>query len=496
MQLRVSTLFLITWLLLLASSVIAQLTPRPRCATNAVNQRLEQRYPELRINRQQARKQAQTYLTQKQSARRQQPVTVIPVVFHVVYRTSPENIPTEQLLSQIEVLNADYRRRNVDSAQTLPQFKSLAADTRIQFCLASRDPQGNFTTGIVRSFTPVDTFSVNDAVKYAAFAGQDAWDRNRYLNIWVCNLSGDNLGYAQYPGGPAETDGVVLDYTTLGRAPLNPFRSVYNLGRTATHEVGHWLGLPHIWGEADSGCADSDDIADTPNQDDATTVCPTGPAISCNNGPAGDMYQNYLDYTDDACMNLFTRDQAAYMQAVLNTTRRRILAAAVCPTPLRADFEASDTLIVAGSTVQFQDASVGVRANAWQWTFAGANVTTATVANPEIRFDQPGQYTVSLAVSLGTITDTITKQFYIRVTPTEEVIYPNPTSGQVTLEAPANRDLQEIYLINSVGQLVLRQFITTNSVTLSLQNLANGMYYCRFVYPDGRVVTKKLLLVR
>lgn len=483
--------------MLLTSSVTAQrAAPRPHCATNEVNQRLEQRYPQLRANRQQVRGRVQTYLAQKKQARRQQPVTVIPVVFHVVYRTGLENIPTEQLLSQIEVLNTDYRRRNADSSQTLAPFKNLAADTRIQFCLASRDPQGNPTTGIVRSFTSTVAFEVDDAVKYAVFSGQDAWDRSRYLNIWVCNLSGDNLGYSQYPGGPAETDGVVLDYTTIGRAPVNPFRSAYNLGRTATHEIGHWLGLQHIWGPADSGCADSDDIADTPNQDDATTVCPAGTVVSCSNGPAGDMYQNFLDYTEDACMNLFTRDQAAYMQAVLNTTRSRILTAAVCSMPLRADFEASDTIIVAGGNVQFQDASVGVRANAWQWTFAGGDITTAAIANPVVRFDRPGKYTVSLTVSLGTISDTVTKQSYIRVTSKEEVIYPNPTSGNVTLEAPADRVLREVYLINSIGQLILQQETKTNIVTLSLPNLANGLYYCRFIYTNGQVVAKKLLVVR
>ncbi len=497
MHLGASIFFFLTGLLLLTNVAFAQTAP-PRCATEFVTERLEQQFPELRARQQQGREQVRAYQKKKTAARQMQPVTVIPVVFHVVYRTNQENIPDAQLLSQIEVLNTDYRRRNPDTTQTLPQFKNLAADTRLQFCLASRDPNGNPTTGIERRFTSTNSFDLSDAVKFNEFSGLDAWDPNRYLNIWVCNLSADNLGYAQYPDGPADTDGVVLDYTTIGRPPFNPFTSAYNLGRTGTHEVGHWLGLQHIWGSNDSaGCSDSDDIADTPNQDDATTGCPTGARVSCSNGPRGDMYQNYLDYTNDACMNLFTRDQAAYMQAVLNTSRSRILSSAVCANPLQADFTASDTIVVAGTTVQFQDASIGVRATAWQWNFEGGEPITATGANPAVQFNIPGKYTISLTVSLGSISDAVTKEFYIRVTSNEERIYPNPSpGGVVTLEAPANRTLQQIYLLNSIGQTVLYQATKTNITTLRVDGLANGLYYCRFVYEDGRIATRKLVIMQ
>lgn len=501
MQLQINARFIniCLFLILLSYTTLAQKSylPQPRCGTNEVNNRLRQRYPQIAKLQEQAQLQAKTYQKQKKLARLQQPVIVIPVVFHVVYHGGQENISNDQLLSQIEVLNIDYRRRNSDSIKTLPQFKGVAADTRIQFCLATRDPNGNPTTGITRKYTPEVSFDMDDAVKFNFFSGQDAWPRNRYLNIWVCNLSGDNLGYSQYPGGPANTDGVVLDYVTIGRAPANPFPGPYDLGRTGTHEVGHWLGLQHNWGPNDAGCDDSDDIEDTPNQDDATTGCPSGTVVSCNNSPLGDMYQNYLDYTNDACMNLFTRGQAEYMQSVLSTSRQSILTTAVvCRTPLTADFEASDTIVVAGTAIQFQDASIGVQANAWNWTFEGGNLTSSTDQNPEVVYDQPGKYSVSLTVSLGSVSDAVTKTRYIRVTSAEAIVYPNPAKQTVTIEAPANKELMEIQVFNSVGQIVMRQQTKINIVTLQLPNVAAGLYHCQLVYKDGTRISKKLVITR
>ncbi|WP_182413419.1 M43 family zinc metalloprotease [Adhaeribacter radiodurans] len=499
-SLRLTNSVCIIWLLLLAGTVMAQQpNPKPRCATNEVTQRLQQLHPDLLNQMQKAKKRAQKYRQQKKLARLQQPVTVVPVVFHVVYHTSQENISTEQILSQLEILNEDYRRLNADSSQTLPQFKGVAADSRIQFCLATRDPKGNPTTGVTRKFTSTTEFDQDDAVKFSVYGGQNAWDSERYLNIWVCNLQSKTLGYAQYPGSLAETDGVVLDYTTIGRAPANPFASRFNLGRTGTHEIAHWLGLQHIWGTNDTGsCNDSDDINDTPNQDKPSTGCPTGKVESCSNGSAGgNMYQNFLDYTDDACMNLFTQDQAEYMQSILSTVRQNILTTAVvCTSPLTADFEVSDTIIVAGTTVQFQDASIGVRANGWAWAFEGGNIATSTEQNPMVRYDQPGIYAVSFTASFSSISDAVTKTQYIRVTGTEPVIFPNPAQEQVSIVAPANKELQQVQIVNSVGQVVLTQAATDNFVLLKLPNLANGMYYCRLWYANKLIETKKLIISR
>ena len=500
MQLRTNIFFVFfISLVSLPYSILAQqAAPSGRCATNEVTQQLQKRIPGMAAQQQKVKRQAQAYQQQKKLARLQQPVIVVPVVFHVVYRTSRENISTEQILSQLDVLNTDYRRQNADSAQTLPQFKSIAADTRIQFCLATRDPLGNTTTGITRTRTTATSFDLDDAVKFSEFSGQDAWDSERYLNIWVCNLSSETLGYAQYPGGPTGTDGVVLDYTTIGQPPVNPFASDYNLGRTGTHEVGHWLGLQHIWGEDDDSCTDSDDIADTPNQEDASNGCPTGTVTSCNNSlQGGDMYQNYLDYTDDACMNLFTQGQAEYMQSILSTIRQNILTTAVvCSIPLTADFVVSDTIIVAGTTVQFEDASIGVQANQWNWTFEGANVGSSNQQNPLVRYDQPGTYSVTFTASFNSVSDAVTKTQYIRVTGTDAILYPNPAEDELNIEAPANKELAQIQIINSIGQVILTQTATANFVTINLPAVASGLYTCRLWYKDGSTSVKKLVITR
>jgi hypothetical protein len=143
----------------------------------------------------------------------------------------------------------------------------------------------------------------------------------KYLNFWICNLGEGLLGYAQFPGGPAKTDGVVILYTAFGTtgAAAAPF----NLGRTATHEVGHWLNLRHIWGDK-TDCSGSDQVSDTPKAQMPNYGTPTWPHISCNNGPNGDMFMNYMDYVDDAAMFMFTQGQAARLNATLAGPRKKI----------------------------------------------------------------------------------------------------------------------------------------------------------------------------
>lgn len=243
-------------------------------------------------------------------------VVTIPVVVHVVWNTSAENISDAAIQSQIDVLNADFRRLNADAGNTPSYFQGVAADCEINFCMAQRDPNGNATNGIVRRQTTVTSFGTNDYVKYYNNGGSNAWPRDQYLNLWVCDLSGGLLGYAQFPGGPAATDGVVCDYAYFGTiGSQQPF----HLGRTATHEVGHWLNCYHIWGDDGTSCNGTDQVSDTPNQADENYGCPSGSVVSCSNGPNGDMYMNYMDYTDDACMNVFTAGQKNRMQALFNS---------------------------------------------------------------------------------------------------------------------------------------------------------------------------------
>ena len=234
-------------------------------------------------------------------------VVNIPVVVHVIYNNSTENISDAQVLSQINVLNEDFRRTNPDADDTWSQ----ATDSEIEFCMATSDPLGNATSGIVRTSTSVSAFGTNDQMKFASSGGADAWPASDYLNIWVCDISGGILGYAQFPGGSATTDGIVIDYQYFGT--IGTASAPFDLGRTATHEVGHWLNLRHIWG--DGGCNVDDFVSDTPASNSANYGCALG------NSACGsvDMVQNYMDYSDDACMNLFTLGQRNRMRALFES---------------------------------------------------------------------------------------------------------------------------------------------------------------------------------
>ena len=268
-------------------------------------------------------------------------VISIPVVVHVIHNGdavgSNENIRLDQVLSQIQVFNEDFRKLSGTPGD------GAGVDTMIEFCMAQVDPNGNPTNGIDR--VNLGTASFDGAAVEAAKA-TTIWDPTKYLNMWTFNFGGDLagvLGYAQFPTGsglegmPAEdcitgeasTDGVVCAYTTWGSrtiAPLGTYGAPYDRGRTMTHEVGHMFGLRHIWG--DGGCGVDDFCADTPESDAANFGCPTT-HVSCG---TLDMVRNYMDYTDDTCMNLFTQDQSDRMLAVLMNSPRRddLLVSTVC----------------------------------------------------------------------------------------------------------------------------------------------------------------------
>jgi hypothetical protein len=254
--------------------------------------------------------------------------TRIPVVVHVVYKTSAQNISDAQIQSQIAVLNDDFRHKNADVSTVPGPFVPFAADARIEFKLATTDPAGNPTNGITRTSTATNAFSDDDAVKSSATGGANPWPSDKYLNIWACQLAGGLLGYAQFPGGPAATDGVVIRNTAFGTS--GTAAAPFNLGRTATHEIGHWVNLRHIWGDDGTGCSGSDFVADTPNQGGPNYGAPSFPTVSCGNGPNGDMFMNFMDYVDDAAMVMFTSDQVTRMQATLDGLRSSIGTAISC----------------------------------------------------------------------------------------------------------------------------------------------------------------------
>ncbi|NEE00911.1 zinc metalloprotease [Phytoactinopolyspora halotolerans] len=253
-------------------------------------------------------------------------VVRIPVVVHVVWASAEQNIDDEQVHSQIDVLNADFRAANADLDRVPDVWKPLIGDARVEFALATRDPDGRPTDGITRTHSSVPAFGADDAVKSALTGGSDAWPAQTYLNIWVCQLTGGIAGYAQFPGGPSGTDGIVVTHTSFGTT--GTATAPFDLGRTATHEVGHWFNLRHIWGDDGEGCHGSDFVDDTPNQAGPSRGCPTFPAVSCDNGPNGDMFVNFMDYTDDACTAMFTQGQVERIDATLTGPRASLLAAA------------------------------------------------------------------------------------------------------------------------------------------------------------------------
>jgi hypothetical protein len=230
-------------------------------------------------------------------------VIKIPVVVHVLYHTPGENVSQSAIDLLIGALNRDFNRRNADTANIPAAFKPYAAIMGFEFKLATMDPRGVSTSGIIRKYTPVDYWMSDDKMKFSASYGADAWDSKSYLNVWICNLR-DVIGYSTFPGMDASKDGVVIS--------INDF--IYHKGttpkvndhRTIVHEVGHWLNLYHVWGE---GYCGDDKVDDTPKQSTYTPGCPTGARVSCGNSPVGDMYMNFMDFTDDVCMNMFTLGQ-------------------------------------------------------------------------------------------------------------------------------------------------------------------------------------------
>jgi hypothetical protein len=243
----------------------------------------------------------------------------IPVVVHVIHNTDDQNIPKAQIVSQITILNRDFRGANADKKKVPKVWQGLVADTRINFSLATTDPNGKPTSGITRTRTKIQAFPDDDSMKSSKTGGHDTWPTDRYLNIWVCPLGSGLLGYAQFPGGNPFTDGVVILHSAFGNK--GTATAPFDLGRTTTHEVGHFLNLRHIWADTEN-CTGTDFVEDTPNAAGPNYGKPTFPSISCSNGPDGDMFMNYMDYVDDDSMFLFTPQQVVRMHATLDGPRQ------------------------------------------------------------------------------------------------------------------------------------------------------------------------------
>ena len=270
----------------------------------------------------------------------------IPVVFHVLYNKTAENLNDTCIYSQLRELNNAFRKRNKDTTRIRAIFKPIAADVKIQFVLATIDPQGNASSGITRTYTNKTTFAANQFgtyttnMKYSANGGKDAWDPTSYLNFWICNMEFPNYigivyGFATPPtnapnwngtGATKDTNsmesGVVLHYKIVGRSnPLAPGK--YIEGKAAIHEVGHYLGLRHVWGDGNfsSGCNVDDGIFDTPNCKEQNATCTGQNSCTDASNDKPDQTENYMDYALDGCAGMFTQQQAFMMRFVLDKLR-------------------------------------------------------------------------------------------------------------------------------------------------------------------------------
>ena len=294
---------------------------RRKCGAMQVNERLVETYVSFRRNQDAIERYTDRSIESGEALRVLRKSLTIPVVVHVVYRKDNENISKAQINSQIAVLNRDFRGANTDATKVPDAWKGLVADSNIKFALATKNPNGKPTDGVTRTKTTRRSFGTDDGAKTTKGGGAPAWPTSRYLNIWVCTLGEGLLGYAQFPGGPTRTDGIVILNSAFGTK--GTASAPFNLGRTTTHEVGHWLNLRHIWADT-IDCSGTDHVVDTPNAQMPNYGKPTFPHVSCGNGPNGDMFMNYMDYVDDAAMFMFTVGQATRMNACLAGPRKKL----------------------------------------------------------------------------------------------------------------------------------------------------------------------------
>jgi hypothetical protein len=278
------------------------------CRSFEYQQQLLQKDPDLQTSHDAAQNFVLGYESSRVSSNVAGRTITIPVVVHVLYHYPAENITDSLVRSQIRALNRDFRKLNPDTLKIPAAFKGFAADCGIEFQLAIVDSKGRSTSGIIHKYTPITTWTMDDKIKLSSEMGDDGWDPKSYLNVWVGALD-QFLGYSSIPGDPSDKDGVVLSYKAFGIKTGGP----YGNGRTAVHEIGHWLGLRHLWGDADCG---DDGVSDTPKQETYTNGCPSGIRISCNNAPYGDMYMDYMDFTNDACLVMFTKGQKQKMRGL------------------------------------------------------------------------------------------------------------------------------------------------------------------------------------
>ncbi|MBK9399488.1 MAG: T9SS type A sorting domain-containing protein [Bacteroidetes bacterium] len=464
---------------------------------------------------------------------------IIPVVFHILYNTSEQNISEEQIVSQIDVLNEDYAVNNASSMDVPAVWTGLKKDSKIRFVLAKRDPNGNFTKGITRTSTNITEYTIFDPALFStALGGHDAWPRGSYLNVWVCKLGSNALGFAAYPGSSAPTDGIVISYKALGRN--GSAASPYNAGRTCTHEIGHWFSLNHIWGDDNDNCLGKDfpvtqtALDDTPNQAAPTFRCKKFPELDeCSTVDPGIMYMNYMDYTDDRCMMFFTPGQVAKMRIIVDGLRDSLKLSSGHLLPAYTGYDAAiDSVLnpvrLAGDrclqpeiriknngadTIKELQIAYGLYQGlqkSFHWTGNLASGDTTHFILPEIGTNMGNQ--VMEFRLMGTDSNSVNNYasagFKVNSAVNENCstckisAYPNPVSGQrgICVKSCRNQSqLSLVRIINTIGQVLFEEKMNLNpgdAIPLDLTSFQSGVYLLniegdlfsesvRFIYLPG-----------
>ena len=372
-------------------------------------------------------------------AKTKKAIRTIPVVFHVVHAYGEENISKEQIEDQMRIINEDFQRLNADTSQTREYFKDRAANFELEFKLARIAPDGSCTEGITRTFDPINTIEDYTDFDNEVKTAVTPWDRSKYLNIWIVTEimsdgEGTILGYAQFPGRSAATDGVVMIHDRVGSIGT---ASAGDKGRTLTHEIGHWLGLYHPFqGGCSSNNNRTDQVDDTPPVAEASYGCTASqnPNTCSNDFPNEvDNVENFMDYANGGCMNMFTNGQKARVNGFLgiaNTNGRgtNVSAATLAATGVNtnpscapiADFwyDSDKTTICAGGTIDFKDLSYDGDIVNRTWSFEGGTPSVSTFENPTVTYNTPGVYKVEIEVSNNEGSDTKVRDMFITVLPT------------------------------------------------------------------------------